>query len=212
MQLASGERVQPSFGRPGELELLERLIHRDQIRSSFGPQDAEMRRPPEEHVILHGHPLGDHRLLGHDRDEPSSLASGICAEFPPPEIHTALERHETGHRMKERRLARPVRPDRAHPGARRHLEGDVSEDLLTAESDAEPLDVERDRSVADVEQRGHAALLPVRRSAIRKNGAPTNAVMTPIGISAGATAVRATRSTRIRNDAPNRTESGRTCR
>jgi hypothetical protein len=45
-----------------------------------------------------------------------------------------------------------------------------------------------------------------------KNGAPMNAVMTPIGISAGATTVRARVSTRMRNDAPNSAESGSTDR
>ena len=45
-----------------------------------------------------------------------------------------------------------------------------------------------------------------------KNGAPKNAVITPIGISSGAAMVRARRSAEQRKAAPNRMESGRTTR
>ena len=45
-----------------------------------------------------------------------------------------------------------------------------------------------------------------------KNGAPKNAVTTPIGISAGEAIVRANRSARIRNVAPNTIDRGRTTR
>ena len=73
----------------------------------------------------------------------------------------------------------------------------------------------RDTSSAvdrDLALRPHAAARPLRRRIATKNGAPMNAVITPIGISAGDTTVRASRSTRIRNDAPNSTESGSTDR
>ena len=45
-----------------------------------------------------------------------------------------------------------------------------------------------------------------------KNGAPKNAVTTPSGISAGASAVRATTSASTRKPAPQITESGSSAR
>ena len=47
------------------------------------------------------------------------------------------------------------------------------------------------------------------RSTMRKNGAPKNAVTTPIGISAGEITIRARRSASARNAAPNSSDSGR---
>jgi hypothetical protein len=46
----------------------------------------------------------------------------------------------------------------------------------------------------------------------RKKGTPTKEVMTPIGISIGATTVRARRSARVRKTAPVRKETGRSTR
>src|SRR5688500_4071163 len=112
--------------------------------------------------------------------------------------------------MHECGLPGAVRPDRAHPRARRYLERDVAEDLLPAETHGHTRYLQRHRVLVPSEV--HADRPPARRRASTKNGAPTNAVMTPIGISAGATAVRARRSTRMRNEAPKRTESGNTWR
>ena len=81
------------------------------------------------------------------------------------------------------------------------FEGSVSldgvDDATTAELDADALEGER----------AHVKLLLVR-STTAKNGAPKNAVTTPIGTSAGAISVRARTSARTRKPAPTRIESG----
>ena len=57
----------------------------------------------------------------------------------------------------------------------------------------------------------HIIFLLLRRT-IAKNGAPKNAVTTPIGSSAGAIIVRPSRSARIKNAAPNATHNGKITR
>jgi len=59
---------------------------------------------------------------------------------------------------------------------------------------------------------GHGAARRVVRRTRTKNGAPKNAVTTPIGISAGDMTVRASRSARARNAPPNSSDSGRITR
>ena len=66
------------------------------------------------------------------------------------------------------------------------------------------LAVERDRYLEPTDH----SLPRTDRSTSTKNGAPRNAVRTPIGSSPGATRVRAPRSARIRNEAPYKSESG----
>jgi hypothetical protein len=69
------------------------------------------------------------------------------------------------------------------------------------------------RADADAEadtphRRAHGAVRDDRKT-IRKNGAPKNAVTTPIGSSAGEITIRARRSVNARNAAPKSRESGR---
>ena len=59
---------------------------------------------------------------------------------------------------------------------------------------------------------GHVSTRLVTRSTATKNGAPTKAVTTPMGSSAGASTVRAIRSARTRKAAPPISESGSTIR
>ena len=61
-------------------------------------------------------------------------------------------------------------------------------------------------------ERDHDAILREVRSTTAKNGAPKNAVTTPIGSSAGESAVRAITSASTRNPAPTSTESGSSSR
>ena len=72
-----------------------------------------------------------------------------------------------------------------------------------AVDDARPRRLDRDAGDAD-----HGPTVRVVRSTSAKNGAPTNAVTTPIGSSAGASAVRATTSASTRNAAPTAIDSG----
>ena len=72
--------------------------------------------------------------------------------------------------------------------------------------------VELDRHLAGVDRRSHTLTSRVERSSTKKTGAPTTAVITLIGTSVGASAVRATRSARQRNAPPYTIDSGRILR
>src|SRR4029450_484660 len=106
--------------------------------------------------------------------------------------------------------ARPIGSDDAYPPSLGDVHADVGHDRPLAELDREGAYFEGGHHAGSLVEL-HAALR-FRRSTAMKNGAPMNAVMTPIGISAGATTVRARLSTKIRNDAPNSADRGSTGR
>src|SRR5919108_2067192 len=193
-----------------QLQPCDRGPDRLEVAPTLCAEHAEVRRASQADVLRDRDPLGDHGLLGNQRDVTRPLAASERGERPPPHRHGAVERDQAGDRVQQRRLPGAVRPHHARPRPDRDGQRDVAEDLGVAEPHAEPCHL--DGVSAAVFDRGAHATLPLRRSATTKNGAPRNAVITPIGISAGATAVRAPTSTRIRNEAPNRTDSGRTCR
>src|SRR5262249_8202577 len=138
------------------------------------------------------------RRLGDEREPPRDLAPTERRDRLPVDEDVALERHEPCDRPQQRALAGAVRSDQAHPFVVRELEVDVRDDALPAERDRHR--AERDRA--------HVKLRLVRRM-IAKNGAPKNAVTTPIGSSAGDMTLRAITSARMRKPAPPSSESGR---
>ena len=179
-------------GRSRELEQVEpRRARARSPRRRVGSPSAErpeVRRPPEQHVLGDGHPGGHQRRLRHDRDRRATLAPRSPRLAPPSSGIDPRVADEPGDRPQERRLARAVRADQRHPLARLDRELDAVDDVAAAELDRDAVQLER----------AHARPPRVVRSTIAKNGAPKNAVTTPIGISAGASAVRAITSARTR--------------
>ena len=110
----------------------------------------------------------------------------------------ALVRHQPGHGSEQRRLSSAVRPDQADPLSARDVEVHVAHDEAPAKGDAEA--ARRDR--------GHERPPRIVRRTSTKNGPPKNAVTTPIGSSAGESAVLAMTSASTRNPAPTTNESG----
>ena len=155
-----------------------------------------MRRPAEEHVLRDRHPGRSRRLLRDDGDEARELRAWEVVDRAAGESDLARERDEPRDGAKERRLAGAVRADEPEPLAVRDDGVDAVHDRLAAELD-------RHRAQVD-----HAAPPRVVRRTSAKNGAPKNAVTTPSGISAGASAVRAMTSASTRKPAPTTTESG----
>src|SRR5207237_6226497 len=100
------------------------------------------------------------------------------------EVDTAGKRNERRDRPQQRALAGAVRADHRQPAALLQPERDAVED-----GDA----VERHRQALD-RKRAHCTTLLLVRRTTAKNGAPKNAVTTPIGSSAGAITVRASTS------------------
>src|SRR5919197_1121656 len=108
-------------------------------------------------------------------------------------------RDEAGDRPEQRRLAGAVRADDADPLAVRDGGAHAVEDERAPEANA------------DVVQDDHPNLRLVRMTTA-KNGAPQKAVTTPIGSSAGDSAVRATTSASTRKPPPTTIDSGTSTR
>ena len=139
------------------------------------------------------------RLLRDEGHEPRELAPREPAGVAAAEHDLAVVRDEPGERAQRRRLPGPVRADQRDPAALLGLERQAGDRLHAAEADA------------DVAQLDHRIVLAVRRTTA-KNGAPKNAVTTPIGSSAGESTVRASTSASTRKPAPTTSESGTTAR
>ena len=161
-----------------------------------------MRRPPEQNVLADGDVAGNERHLRDESDMPREL----------PAASGALRRRRT----RARRPSYSTRPATARsavvlpaPFGPISATHSPSLDLVR-----EPVDdrVAAERDATRVErERGHAYRLLVR-STTAKNGAPKNAVTTPIGSSAGDITVRAITSAKTRKPAPTITESGSSSR
>src|SRR3954469_16327899 len=102
----------------------------------------------------------------------------------------------------QRRLPGAVRTDHGDPLASVDIDRDAGQHLRAAQNNVQRVNGKR----------GHDDMREVVRSTSAKNGAPQNAVTTPIGISAGLAAARPTRSASTRNAPPYNMDSGRITR
>src|SRR4029079_11251105 len=193
------------------VESLEGVRHGLAVATSLGREDPEVRRPAEQDVLPDRDAVGDRRQLRAARYDWQPLATTELGERPSPEPDLAAARNDPGDRVDQRRLPGAVRADHAGPRSGRDGQRDVADDLASAELARDPGRLERELALEprQLAFRLHA-VLPLRRSTTMKNGAPMNAVITPIGISPGATAVRASRSTRMRNEEPDTIDNGST--
>ena len=194
--LSAGQRPEAAIGEGQEVEPRERASCCLAIARALLRERPEVWRPAEEHVLRDGHPRRRRRLLRYDGDETRELGARELLDRTPAERDLARERDEPRDRAQERRLPGAVRTDEPEPLPVRDDGSDPVDDGLAAELDG------------DAAQLDHAAPPRVVRSTSAKNGAPKNAVTTPSGISAGASAVRATTSASTRNPAPTTTDSG----
>src|SRR5690606_45291 len=112
--------------------------------------------------------------------------------------HLPAQPGQPEHRFHQRGLARAVRPDHGQPLTGGHGQRDPVE--------YQPVPVPG-ADVAQFDDRAHHSFSALRRSTMMKNGAPANAVTTPMGSSPGM-AVRAIWSATIRNEAPPSTDNG----
>ena len=158
-----------------------------------------MRRAPEEHVLADGQLRRRLRVLRDERDHPCELAPPECANLAAVDQRVAGERQQPAERAEHTRLPGAVRADQHHPLLGGDVEREIAHCLGAVETDAE---------IAELD---HLIDLAVRRTTA-KNGAPKNAVTTPIGNSPGDTTVRARTSASTRNPAPTTSDSGTTAR
>ena len=133
----------------------------------------------------------------HEGDEPGPLPA-LAATPPgrPSRRSSPSPAHEPGEQAQQRRLAGAVGPDDGDPLARRRRAGRRRR-------------ARAGRRARPGRRRGSITRCRRVRSTRTKNGAPKNAVTTPMGISAGEATVRARRSASTRNAPPNSSDSGR---
>src|SRR5579863_1651958 len=197
LRLTARERPEWATGERRELESIDDVPGDGAVMGALCSKERNMRRASEQHVLGYRHLGRENGALGDDGYRASEFLFLACRNRLAVEADFALEVDESADGAKERTLATPVRADQAEPAARGDGEVDVIDGEVVAIANREPVDVDP-----------HADRLDWRRTN-RKNGAPTKAVTTPSGTSAGASAVRATRSARMRKLAPTTTESGR---
>ena len=161
-----------------------------------------MRRAAEQDIVEAGHLGRQLGVLRHVGDEPGSLAVAETAGRAVREPDVAGRADHAGDRPEQGRLARAVRADQRGPVAGGHADADVVQGHGRAEADPQAVHADHDES----------ALARRERSTNRKNGAPTAAVMTPIGTSVSGWTVLAAMSASTRKAAPPIMETGSTTR
>ncbi len=158
-QLAARERLETPGRRPAEVEALDRGGHDLVIAPSLGGEQSEVRRPPEQHVLLDRDALGDHRELRDEGDRSSSRPPSevlgrptrtartepVCGNSPATACTSVV-------------LPAPFGPITQTHEPRRDLEPDTGDDRRAAELDRQVADLERERVVP---QRGRPR--PLRR-------------------------------------------------
>src|SRR6185312_6115271 len=199
LQLAAAERAERPLGEALELEAAQRLRRCLAVAAALAAEVRDVRRAPEEDVLRDRQRRRRLGLLRDEGHEPRDGAPPEPARVPSLDQHLALVGGEARERPQRRGLPRAVGPDQRGPTS-------------TVRTQREPAHG-RDGPEPHPEVAGldHRAAREVRRT-IAKNGAPRNAVMTPIGSSAGERTVRATTSARTRKPAPASSESGMTAR
>src|SRR5881296_1728543 len=198
----SAETIDVAGGERVERKPAQDVGHDAAVARAFPAEVTDVRAAAEEDVLGHRHPGWNLRLLGKHRHPPRELPRAEGRGVLVADADLTLERNQAGDRAQDAGFARAVGPDEGHPLPRcdREVEfGDHGHALV------------RDREPGQT-YLAHNAAARVERSTAMKKGAPRNAVMTPIGSSAGATTVRAAVSARTRKAAPKRSESGMTTR
>ena len=154
-----------------------------------------MRRAAEQDVLGDGQLRRRLGLLRDEGDEARERSAPEPADILLLDANLAVERDEPGEGAERGRLPGAVRADERRPSAR------LRPQRKTAHRRNRP------EAHPEVARLDHRMLRDVRRTTA-KNGAPKNAVTTPIGSSAGERSVRASTSASTRKPAPARSESG----
>ena len=170
------------------------------VAPRLGAEQRQVRRAPEQHVLGDGQRLRDHRLLRHERDHARPRPADSSRKRPPVQGPPSRRRQAA----RRSRAAARTCPPPLGPTTESHAPAGTSSETPWTTPPAVRADVAHLSASSTPVMRPAA---PGRRRTNAKNGAPIIAVMTPIGSSPGATTVRASTSHRIRNDAPNRSDS-----
>ena len=179
LALAAGERRRRSrSAKLEQVEVGEGVVHGGEVAAALDAERADVRRAAEQHVVDHAHAGRDHRRLRHEGHEQRPLAPGRAqptgrpSRCRSPVPLTSPGRGSAAGSTCRRRWGRRSRPTRRG----RPCEVDAVEHAACRRASTET------PRAAD---HGVAPMRRDERSTSTKNGAPKNAVTTPIGISAG---------------------------
>ena len=160
-----------------------------------------MRGATQQHVVRDGHPEWDLGQLGNEGDDTCPVAMTHARDRSAEDVDAPARGQDAGERPQETCLPGTVGADDRDPLPLSDRDVDIVDDASS---------VELDRHLAGVDRRVSYQLTSrVERSSTKNTGAPTTAVITLIGTSVGASAVRAMRSARQRNAPPYTIDSGR---
>jgi hypothetical protein len=201
VHVAAGQRI--------EVEVGEDLADDVEVTSGPAAQERQVGGAAEQHVVGHLHARRDHRVLGDHGDAACALAVAYASRVGTDHLDVATGGHAAGQGPQQGRLAGAVGADHRHPLAGVDVEVEPVQDHGVPIGHGCAAGAQGGRSGR--RGGGHVSRLDVR-STTAKNGAPKNAVTTPIGSSAGAISVRASRSANTRKAAPPRIDSGMTMR
>src|SRR5262245_55616003 len=195
LPLAARQLEHRAVGERREAEPAEGGFRRSDVRLRLEGQQAEVRRPPEQHELARREREGHARLLRHEGDPARDLAPAERGERAAFELDPARARaDEAGGRAQQRGLARAVPAGKEHQLARLEREVDPVEHGLPGQRDAD--------SGEDEPAHERSTRACPRRSRNRKNGPPASAVSAPTGSSRPPSTVRASVSHSTRKAAP----------
>ena len=157
-----------------------------------------VRGPAQQDVVGDAHRAGHYRALRYVGYRARPGAAVGTPVLTATNADLALVRDEAGDGAGQGRFPCSVGADDAQPSSPLDAGRNAGQDGGPAQNDRRSFDIEHFQlSFLDW------------RSTTKKKGAPKNAVTTPSGTSPGEMTVRAMRSAKMRNAAPNNTESGR---
>jgi hypothetical protein len=193
-----------SPGQGAQVEAVEDALDHGQVRRRLDAEGPDVRSAAEQGVVDDPQRRWHERVLGDHGQQPGPGSGAQRGDILPAHSHGALEAGDPGERADQRRLAGAVGADHGHPLAGGHVEREVVEHGPPAQ---------RHRQVPAGDRGGrHVGTSRRVRSTRAKNGAPTSAVTTPIGTSAGDRAVRARTSATVRKAPPSSRDTGRMTR
>jgi hypothetical protein len=204
--LPAGQGAQRPVGQAADLQPLHDVGDDATVRGTRSGQQRPVRGAAEEDVVAGGHRLRQDRQLRCVRGLAGALAPRHAAGRHAVDPHHPVVGVQAEHAAQQGRLAGAVGPDDRQPPAGFHGEPDAVEHAGAAVRGREPDDLDPGAGRGRCR---HRRLAPTH-SRPAKNGAPMNAVTTPMGSSAGARTTRATRSHSTRKAPPISSDAGRT--
>lgn len=211
LALAPRQGAHGPVGQGGQVQAVEHRAGHGQVGRALQAEGPDVGRAAQQHVVDHPHPRGDDRVLGHHGQPAGPLPVGERGGAAPVQGDGAAEPGPPGHGPDQGGLAGAVGAHQRDPGPGGHGQRHLAHHVPPAQAHRHVATGQARRSDG-ASRAGHVGTRRRVRSTTAKKGAPTRAVTTPMGTSAGARAVRASRSARVRKAPPSSRDTGRMTR